>query len=198
MPPSWVCDRAYARARTTRPGRPTRPEQIGGAADRAELEAAHRARPEVVGADRIVRDLPDPLRVEQRARLGRERVERRADDPVVGAAEQTRDRAFGPLVGFKILGGVVAVGFLTAVELASHGSRHVEMAIHAMTKGEHKDWFRAGTALGVVVPAVLVIIALATETSNAGLAAVAGVSALVGMWLAETAFVRAGQSVPLS
>ncbi len=101
-------------------------------------------------------------------------------------------------VQWALLGGVAAVGFLTAVEVASHGSRHVELAMHAMTKGEHKTWFQAGTVLGVVLPAVAVIVALAADISSPYLVAAAGASALVGMWLAETAFVRAGQSVPLS
>ncbi|MGI9646413.1 MAG: 4Fe-4S dicluster domain-containing protein [Ilumatobacteraceae bacterium] len=101
-------------------------------------------------------------------------------------------------VWWVLLGGVLAVGFLTIVETSSHGSRHVELAVHAMTKGEHAAWFRAGGALGVVVPAALVAVALAADVTAPGLAAVAGLSALAGMFLAETAFVRAGQSVPLS
>jgi len=42
-----------------------------------------------------------------------------------------------------------------------------------------------------------VIIALSTDI-GAGIAAVAGVSALIGMFAYEDSFVRAGQSVPLS
>ncbi len=101
-------------------------------------------------------------------------------------------------VWWVLLGGVAAVGFLTIVETSSHTSRHVELAVHAMTRGEHATWYRAGGALGVVVPAALVAIALAADVTSPGLAAVAGVSALAGMFLSETAFVRAGQSVPLS
>ena len=101
-------------------------------------------------------------------------------------------------VWWVLLGGVVAIAFLTVVEMSSHGSRHVEQAVHAMTQGEHAAWFRAGGTFGVVIPAALVILALAGDVSSPGLAAIAGVSALVGMFLSETAFVRAGQSVPLS
>jgi Fe-S-cluster-containing dehydrogenase component/formate-dependent nitrite reductase membrane component NrfD len=101
-------------------------------------------------------------------------------------------------VWWALLGGVLAVGFLTLVELGSHGSRHVELAVHAMTRGQFANWFRAGAVFGVLVPAVLVVIALAADTTNPVLGALAGVSALVGMFLAETAFVRAGQAVPLS
>ncbi len=100
-------------------------------------------------------------------------------------------------VWWALLGGVVAVGFLTWVELQSHGSRHVEMAVASMVKGEHKHWFLAGNVLGVGVPAAIAIAALAADLDNA-VVAIGAVAALAGMWLAETAFVRAGQSVPLS
>jgi Fe-S-cluster-containing dehydrogenase component/formate-dependent nitrite reductase membrane component NrfD len=101
-------------------------------------------------------------------------------------------------VWWALLGGVVAVGFLTLVELGAHGSRHVELAVHAMTRGEHATWFAGGVVLGVVTPGVLVIVALAADVSSPGLAALAGLSAVAGMFLSETAFIRAGQSVPLS
>lgn len=101
-------------------------------------------------------------------------------------------------VWWAMLGGVLAVGFLTLVELGAHGSRHVELAVHAMTRGEHRVWFASGLLLGVLVPATLLIVALAVDTTSAAPAAVAGISAVAGVFAAETAFVRAGQSVPLS
>ncbi len=99
---------------------------------------------------------------------------------------------------WSMLGGVLAVGFLTAIELFSHGTRHVELAVLSMTRGDQAAWFRGGAALGVAVPAVLLIVALAVDTTNPTLAALAGLAAVAGMYLSETAFVRAGQSVPLS
>ena len=101
-------------------------------------------------------------------------------------------------VWWALLGGVAAVGFLTLVELGAHGTRHVELALHAMTRGAQAGLFRAGVALGVIVPGALVVVALATDAGGTALVAVAGVSAVTGMLLSETAFVRAGQSVPLS
>lgn len=101
-------------------------------------------------------------------------------------------------VWWALLGGVAAVGFLTWVELASHGSRHVELAIASMTKGEQAGWFNWGLSFGVIAPGGLAVIALSVENTSALLPAMAGALALVGMWLSETAFVRAGQSVPLS
>ncbi len=101
-------------------------------------------------------------------------------------------------VWWTLLGGVISIGFLSAVELQAHGSRHVELAVHDMTKGAQRANFQAGVTLGIALPAVLTIVALATDVDSPLLMAGAGIVALVGMFLSETAFVRAGQSVPLS
>ena len=67
-----------------------------------------------------------------------------------------------------------------------------------MTKGEHKQWFQLGNIIGIVLPALLTVAALAGDAGSPLVVAGAGLAALVGMFLSETAFVRAGQSVPLS
>jgi hypothetical protein len=100
-------------------------------------------------------------------------------------------------VRWALLGGVSAVMALSWMETISHGSRHVELAVHAMVKGEHGSLFWAGLGLGCALPFVLAIVAL-TGSGAVALSALAGVAALIGMFLSETAFVRAGQSVPLS
>lgn len=100
-------------------------------------------------------------------------------------------------VRWALLGGVVATGALVAIELAAHSTRHVELALAAMTRGRFAGRFRVGVAAGVVLPGVLVLLALAGIAPTA-LAAAAGLSALVGLGAYEDAFVRAGQSVPLS
>ena len=67
-----------------------------------------------------------------------------------------------------------------------------------MTRGRYARRFWAGgVALGLIVPTVAVIVALAVDSPPA-LPAAAGLCALVGMWCYEDSFVRAGQSVPLS
>ena len=103
-------------------------------------------------------------------------------------------------VRWALIGGASAVLALSWMETVSHGSRHVELAVHEMVKGEHGSLFWGGIALGGIVPLVLGIAALLVDSSGTavGLGAVAGLLALVGMFLSETAFVRAGQSVPLS
>ncbi len=103
------------------------------------------------------------------------------------------------VVAWVLLGGVIATGALVAMELASKGSRHVELAIHNMTKGTWSQQFWIGGVLvGLVVPAVLAVVVIAADITNPILLAVAGVAALVGMYAYEDSFVRAGQSVPLS
>ncbi len=74
-------------------------------------------------------------------------------------------------VRWVLLGGVTAVAVLIAVELSSHGSRHVELAVDAMTKGAYaKQFWWGGVVLGLVVPAALVIVALAAEVDGPALA----------------------------
>ena len=103
-------------------------------------------------------------------------------------------------VRWSLIGGVSAVLALSWMETVSHGSRHVELAVHEMVKGEHGSLFWGGIALGGVVPLLLGIAAVIVESASTavGLGAVAGLLALVGMFLSETAYVRASQSVPLS
>ncbi len=102
-------------------------------------------------------------------------------------------------IRWVLLGGVAATAALIFVELTSRGSRHVELAVHEMTRGAYAQQFWwGGITLGILVPAVLVVIALAADVDSPALAAIAGLAALVGMFAYEDSFVRAGQSVPLS
>ncbi len=114
-------------------------------------------------------------------------------DLVMDVPEQTAIR-------WVLLGGVAATAALIAIELVSHGSRHVELAVGAMTRGRYANQFwLGGVVIGLATPAVLVIVALVVGGATAtALAAIAAVAALVGMFAYEDAFVRAGQSVPLS
>ncbi len=101
-------------------------------------------------------------------------------------------------VCWVMLGGIVATGAFIAMELSSHGSRHVELAIEEMTRGTYaKQFWVGGILIGLLIPGVLLVITLATGAHGA-VAAVAGVLALIGMFAYEDSFVRAGQSVPLS
>ena len=97
-----------------------------------------------------------------------------------------------------LLAGVLATAVLIGAEILSRGTAHVEAAVAAMTRGRYaRQFWAGGVGLGLGVPAVLVAVALGTNAGSWA-AAVAGISAVVGMWFYEDSFVRAGQSVPLS
>ena len=102
-------------------------------------------------------------------------------------------------VRWTLLAGVVATAVLIGVELSSQGSRHVELAVHEMTKGTYASQFWwGGIVVGLVIPGAAVILSLAAGIDSPVLVALAALAALVGMFAYEDSFVRAGQSVPLS
>jgi len=97
---------------------------------------------------------------------------------------------------WAFLGGTVVTLALIWIEASSKGTPHVEAALHQMIRGAYASRFRFGVA-GLVIAAALVVTALATD-AGPGLGALAGVIAVAALWAYEDAFVRAGQSVPLS
>ncbi|MGB1505742.1 MAG: NrfD/PsrC family molybdoenzyme membrane anchor subunit, partial [Acidimicrobiales bacterium] len=102
-------------------------------------------------------------------------------------------------VAWVLLGGVAATAAFIWMELASHGSRHVELAVETMTHGRYaRQFWLGGVVVGMVVPAALAILTLATDGTSSAVLASAGVAAIAGLFAYEDAFVRAGQSVPLS
>jgi formate-dependent nitrite reductase membrane component NrfD len=100
------------------------------------------------------------------------------------------------IVFLAALGGLA---LLIATELWSKGSRQVELATLEMTRGKYARQFWLGGVLGgLLVPAALSVFVLAADTTNPWPAACAGAVALIGLFAYEDAYVRAGQSVPLS
>src|SRR5690606_15948470 len=75
-------------------------------------------------------------------------------DPVMAVPEPDAVR-------WALLGGVAATGALIATELAARGTRHVELALAALTRGPFAARFRVGVVAGVVIPGLLVVLALA-------------------------------------
>jgi formate-dependent nitrite reductase membrane component NrfD len=99
---------------------------------------------------------------------------------------------------WALVGGTAGVLALLAVELTSRGTAAVELALAAMTRGDHAGSFWAvGVGIGLVVPLALAVIGLLGADASA-VTVVAGVAALAGLYSYEDAFVRAGQAVPLS
>ena len=95
--------------------------------------------------------------------------------------------------------GAAALGLIALGELISrHPTRNSEAAMHHMTKGRFaREWWFGGQVVGVAVPVVFGILAL-VETDYGTLGIIGGFAAMIGIWLADNAFVKAGQSVPLS
>ena len=101
-------------------------------------------------------------------------------------------------VQWVLLAGVLATAALVGAEILSRGTAHVEAAVAAMVRGRYaRQFWGGGVGLGLLVPAVLVGVGLAADWGSLP-AALAGASAVAGMWFYEDSFVRAGQSVPLS
>ena len=101
---------------------------------------------------------------------------------------------------WSMVGGCAALGVIALAEISSrHPTRNISEAIHHMTRGRYAtEWWLGGQFVGVMVPVALGALFLAGsgEASIAG--ALGGLAAAAGIWFADDAFVRAGQSVPLS
>ena len=101
------------------------------------------------------------------------------------------------------LGALGMLAVLTTTELWlthlwSGGSRNAELAIAEMTRGRHAlRFWSGGVGVGIVAPAMLLAVAVGVD-SSAALPAIAGLLVIAGLFWYEDAFVRAGQSVPLS
>jgi Fe-S-cluster-containing dehydrogenase component/formate-dependent nitrite reductase membrane component NrfD len=101
----------------------------------------------------------------------------------------------GALWGFALLlfASLLAHALLLVAELSgAHANVDTATAARLITHGAWRGWFWGGVAvLGIAVPGALVWIAPAG-------AAVGAVLALIGLWIYEDLWVKAGQSVPLS
>ena len=99
-----------------------------------------------------------------------------------------------------LVAGAAALALIAALELASrHPTRNHAAGMHHLTRGAHAmQWWLGGQVLGVIAPLVMGIAALVDPGAPLWVAQLGGLAALVGIWFADDAFVRAGQSVPLS
>ena len=102
------------------------------------------------------------------------------------------------VASWAMLGGAATLGLIAMVELTSrHPTRNIAEAVHHMTKGRFAtEWWVGGQLVGVVIPVVMAAIYL--SGGSLGFAGIGGLAAMAGVWFADDAFVKAGQSVPLS
>jgi Fe-S-cluster-containing dehydrogenase component/formate-dependent nitrite reductase membrane component NrfD len=101
------------------------------------------------------------------------------------------------VLGWALLLSAAAGGALIAVDaFGHHPTRQAERAARNLRRDLYALRFWTGWILAGAVPAALGAAFLVA--GGTGLLAAAGAAALVGLWLYEDAWVRAGQSVPLS
>jgi Fe-S-cluster-containing dehydrogenase component/formate-dependent nitrite reductase membrane component NrfD len=102
------------------------------------------------------------------------------------------------VLGWAIVAGALASAAIAVLDLATHHpTTQAERAARNLTRDLHaRRFWLGGVGLGVVAPALLA--ALFLLTGAPAVLAAAGAVALAGVWLYEDAWVRAGQSVPLS
>ncbi len=101
-------------------------------------------------------------------------------------------------IQWTLLGGLVANGLLVLAEFRGSHSRHVAMALAEMTDGIGRRSFRHWRLDGLAMPLVLVVVSIALGADDPLLPAVAAPFVLHGLFAYEDAYVRAGQTVPLS
>jgi hypothetical protein len=118
---------------------------------------------------------------------------------LVGALGFDLEAAAEEAFAWAMAGGAIVLGLLAGAELVSrHPNRNVAAAVHHMTRGRYaREWWAGGQVVGVLVPVVVGLL-VATGVIEPWAGAVGGVAAAAGIWFADDAFVRAGQSVPLS
>jgi formate-dependent nitrite reductase membrane component NrfD len=99
---------------------------------------------------------------------------------------------------WAMVAGAAALGAIAAAELASHHpTRNIQQAMHHLTGGAFsRQWWVGGQVLGVAIPILFGWGFL--SGSQSWVAALGGLAAWAGIWFADDAFVKAGQSVPLS
>ncbi len=109
------------------------------------------------------------------------------DDPTLQAAT------------WCLVGGTAALGLLALAELSSrHATRNIAEGMHHLTQGRYAlQWWLGGQVAGVLIPVILGLVYAANRDLRA-VGALAGAAAMAGIWFADDAYVKAGQSVPLS
>ena len=98
------------------------------------------------------------------------------------------------------LGGLLAHALLVALALLTpHATANAAWGRHDLTRGAQATRFwGVGVGLGIALPVALLALALRTPGLAGGLFLVAALASLAGLVGYEDAFVRAGQSAPLS
>ena len=97
---------------------------------------------------------------------------------------------------WTMLIGAVALGVLALLEAAQKHGPDAALAYHHMTRGAFSFEYWVGLVFCVISPTISAIAVLLGTPPVIG--AAAGLAAMVGVWMVDDAFVKAGQSVPLT
>jgi Fe-S-cluster-containing dehydrogenase component len=115
-----------------------------------------------------------------------------SEAPLTSASVPTGTFAFA----LTMVLGALGLALIAALEGEEPDDPGAALAHHHMTKGVYANRYRAGLLLASAVPLVAGVAVIFGAPVPIG--AVGGLSAMVGVWLLDDAFVRAGQSVPLT
>jgi len=115
-----------------------------------------------------------------------------AEAPLTSAAIPTGTFAFA----LTMLLGALVLGLIAVLESKEPEDPGAALAHHHMTKGKYASRYRAGLVLAIAIPVLAGVAVLLGAPVMVG--AIGGLSAMVGVWLLDDAFVQAGQSVPLT
>jgi formate-dependent nitrite reductase membrane component NrfD len=115
-----------------------------------------------------------------------------AEAPLTAASVPTGTFAFA----LTMVLGALGLGLIAALDGKEPDDPGAALAHHHMTKGVYASRYRTGLVLGIAIPVATGIAVIFGAPVLVG--AIGGVSALVGVWLLDDAFVQAGQSVPLT
>ncbi len=97
---------------------------------------------------------------------------------------------------WTMLIGAVGLGTVAALEARAKHGADAAAAFHHMTQGAFAFEYRVGLVFSVLSPAAAAIAVLLGTPPVIG--AAGGIVAMVGVWMVDDAFVKAGQSVPLT
>ena len=101
---------------------------------------------------------------------------------------------------WTLLAGAAGLALVAVLELVGrHPTPNHAAGMYHLTRGAYaRQWWIGGQVVGVLVPLVLGGAFLLGADTSLWVAQLGGLATLVGIWFADDAFVRAGQSVPLS
>jgi len=119
---------------------------------------------------------------------------------VIGLFLDLSDAAWTLVIAAFVIATVAHLAILWVEYAGKHASRQATAAAHVITSGRYSRLFWLGSVLPTVVAAVAggIAWALGADTTSVVLVAVAGLLVQPALLAYESAFVRAGQDMPLS